>query len=93
MAIELLLVPLDETLIFPDMTATLTADVGSERQVLLVPRRDGDFAKVGTVAPAAMRGEEQLVLTGQLGEVMRESARIALSWVRSHAAELGIPGR
>ena len=38
-----------------------------------------------------MQGGEPLVLTGQLGDVMKESARIALSWLRSHAAELGIP--
>src|SRR5262249_38567654 len=31
------------------------------------------------------------ILTGQLGEVMRESARAGLSWIRAHAAELGIP--
>jgi len=31
-----------------------------------------------------------LVLTGQLGDVMKESAQIALSWVRGHADELGI---
>jgi ATP-dependent Lon protease len=37
-----------------------------------------------------MPGKEGFVLTGQLGEVMKESARIALSYVRGHAAELGI---
>lgn len=29
---------------------------------------------------------------GQLGDVLEESARIALSWVRAHAAALGLPG-
>ena len=38
-------------------------------------------------------GPEGLTLTGQLGEVMKESAEIALSYVRSHAEELGVePG-
>jgi ATP-dependent Lon protease len=34
---------------------------------------------------------DELTLTGQLGDVMKESARIALSYVRSHAGELEIP--
>ena len=37
-----------------------------------------------------MKGERTLTLTGQLGDVMKESAQAALSWVRSHATELGI---
>ena len=36
------------------------------------------------------RGEPGLTLTGQLGDVMKESAQIALNYVRSHAAELGV---
>jgi len=43
------------------------------------------------VEAASMPGAESLLLTGQLGDVMKESARIALTWVRSHAAALGIP--
>ncbi len=35
-------------------------------------------------------GEPTLMLTGQLGDVMKESAQIALSFVRSHAGELGV---
>jgi len=42
------------------------------------------------VEASAMPGPEGLTLTGQLGGVMRESAEIALSYVRSHARELGI---
>src|SRR5206468_3840011 len=42
------------------------------------------------VEATAMPGSDGLVLTGQLGDVMKESARIALSYVRSRAEELGI---
>jgi ATP-dependent Lon protease len=37
-----------------------------------------------------MRGARTLTLTGQLGDVMKESVQAALAWVRSHAGELGI---
>jgi len=42
------------------------------------------------VEGAAMPGSSGLVLTGQLGDVMKESARIALTWLRSHAKEVEI---
>jgi ATP-dependent Lon protease len=42
------------------------------------------------VEAADMPGRGGLVLTGQLGDVMKESARIALTYVKSHAGELGI---
>jgi ATP-dependent Lon protease len=42
------------------------------------------------VEAASMRGHGGLVLTGQLGDVMKESARIALTYVQSHATELQI---
>ena len=47
---RLLLVPLDDSVLFPHMTATISAEVGDETRVLVLPRRDGEFADVGTVA-------------------------------------------
>jgi ATP-dependent Lon protease len=45
------------------------------------------------VEAASMPGKGGLVLTGQLGDVMKESARIALTYVKSHASDLGIDER
>jgi ATP-dependent Lon protease len=45
------------------------------------------------VEAASMAGKSGLVLTGQLGDVMKESARIALTYVQSHAPRLGIDER
>ena len=41
------------------------------------------------IEATSMRGKDNLVLTGQLGDVMKESARIALSYVRGHADDVG----
>jgi ATP-dependent Lon protease len=42
------------------------------------------------VEATAMAGDLQLTLTGQLGDVMKESARIALSYLRAHGSDLGV---
>jgi len=55
---------------------------------LVVTEVGGD---VVAVEVTKMEGKEDFILTGQLGDVMRESARAALSWIRSNAAALGIP--
>ena len=54
---------------------------------LVVTEVGGD---VVAVEVTKMEGKEDFILTGQLGDVMRESARAALSWIRSNAASLGI---
>src|SRR5918994_5452219 len=57
---SLILVPLDDTVVFPTMDVTLPVDVGDEQRVLLIPRHDGAFAKVGTIAEVT----EQVRLPG-----------------------------
>ena len=43
------------------------------------------------VEAAKMKGTKELIITGSLGDVMRESAQAALSYIRSNAADFGIP--
>jgi ATP-dependent Lon protease len=58
---------------------------------LAVTGTGGDVLFIETTAfPTGPDGEPDLTLTGQLGDVMKESAQIALNYVRSHAAELGL---
>jgi ATP-dependent Lon protease len=52
---SLLLVPLDDTVVFPTMDVTLPVDVGDEERVLLIPRHENEFAAVGTVAEVTDR--------------------------------------
>ncbi len=52
---RLLLVPLDDVVVFPGMSLTLAIEAGDEERVLLVPRHESDFAAVGTVAEISDR--------------------------------------
>ena len=51
----MLLVPLEDIVVFPNMNVTLTVDVGSAERVLLVPRSGNEYASVGTVAEVTDR--------------------------------------
>ena len=66
---DLLLVPLEDTVVFPGMTVTLAVDTGDEARVLLVPRHEEEYAKVGTVAEVLERvrlpgGSHAVALSG-----------------------------
>jgi ATP-dependent Lon protease len=52
---DLLLVPLEDTVVLPGMNVTLTVDVGDEERVVLVPRHENEYAAVGTVAEVTDR--------------------------------------
>ncbi len=52
-----LLIPLEDAVVFPNMTITLPIDVGAEERVLLVPTHDNEYAKVGVVAEVTERAK------------------------------------
>ena len=54
------LIPLEDTVVFPNMDVTLAVEAGDEDQVILVPQHEGAFARVGTVAEV----REQVRLPG-----------------------------
>jgi ATP-dependent Lon protease len=53
------LVPLDDAIVFPTVTATLQIDVGEDERVFLIPRRDGEFGRVGVVAEVVEHGSSR----------------------------------
>ncbi len=54
------LIPLEDTVVFPNMGITLTVDVGEDERVVLVPRHENEFLEVGTIAEVT----EQVRLPG-----------------------------
>jgi ATP-dependent Lon protease len=89
---DLLLVPLEDTVVFPGMSVTLTVDVGDEDRVLLVPRHENDYAKVGTVAEVTDRvrlpgGARAVALTGLHRGVIGAAHTDALGRLRAEVEE------
>jgi ATP-dependent Lon protease len=80
-----LLIPLDDTVVFPNMTVTLPLETGGEERVLLVPRHEGAYAKVGTVA--------EIVESGRLPGGARVVTLTGLNRALLRAARTGAEGR
>jgi ATP-dependent Lon protease len=67
---RLRLIPLDDTVVFPNMGITLTIDVDEDERVVLVPRHENEFLEVGTVAEVSDRirlpgGGRAVALSGE----------------------------
>jgi len=73
---RLRMIPLDETVVFPGMPATLSVDVGADDRVLLVPKQDQNYARVGVVAEVS----ERVRLAGR---------GVGVSLIGLHRASLG----
>jgi ATP-dependent Lon protease len=89
---DLLLVPLEDTVVFPGMTVTLTVDAGDEARVLLVPRHEQEYAKVGTVAEVTDRvglpgGAVAVALTGLYRGVIGAAHTDSLGRLRAEVEE------
>jgi ATP-dependent Lon protease len=89
---DLLLIPLDDTVVFPTMDVTLPIDVDGEQRVLLVPRHEGDYAQVGTIARVveSMRlpgGGRGAVLQGESRGVLGAASSDSLGRLRVAAEE------
>src|SRR6202000_3066863 len=50
------LVPLDDAIVFPTVTATLPIDVGEDERVFLLPRSEGEYGRVGVIAEVVEHG-------------------------------------
>jgi ATP-dependent Lon protease len=99
---SLLLVPLDDTVVFPTMDVTLPIDVGDEERVLLIPRHENEFAKVGTIAEVGEHlrlpgGGRAVALSGVArgiaGAAHTDSAGLLRVDVEEHRDDVPVDGR
>jgi ATP-dependent Lon protease len=98
----LLLVPVDDSVVFPNMTITLAIDVGDEERVVLVPRKGDEFAAVGTVANVIERvrmpgGARAVTLDGahraRIGAARTDASGALRVEVEPHPDDVPVDGR
>ena len=99
---NLLLVPVDDSVVFPNMTVTLAIDVGDEERVVLVPRKGDEFASVGTIANVVERvrlpvGGRAVALEGEhrgrIGAASTDATGALRVEVEPHLDEEPVDGR
>src|SRR3954453_8711263 len=100
---SLLLVPLDDTVVFPTMDVTLPVNVGDEERVLLIPRHDNEFAKVGTIAEVTAHirppggggrpGPPSGVMRGVAGAAQTDSLGRLMVEVAEHRDDIPVDGQ
>jgi ATP-dependent Lon protease len=99
---NLLLVPVDDSVVFPNMTVTLAIDVGDAERVVLVPRKGDEFASVGTVATVVERvrlpgGGRAVALEGEhrarIGAASTDASGALRVEVEPHPDDVPVDGR
>ena len=98
----LLLIPVDDSVVFPNMSLTLAIDAGDEERVVLVPRKGDEFASVGTVAQITDRvrlpgGGRAVMVDGlhraRIGAAQTSPAGQLRVQVEPHPDEVPVDGR
>jgi ATP-dependent Lon protease len=98
----LLLIPVDDSVVFPNMSVTLAIEVGDADRVVLVPRKGDEFASVGTVANVTDRvrlpgGAQAIALEGahrgRIGAASTDATGALRVEVEPHPDDVPVDGR
>jgi ATP-dependent Lon protease len=98
----LLLIPVDDSVVYPNMQVTLAVDTGSDERVVLVPRKGDEFASVGTVAQVTDRvrlpgGGRAVALDGLhrglIGAASTDATGALMVEVTPHPDDIPVDGR
>ncbi|MBD0280613.1 MAG: endopeptidase La [Thermoleophilaceae bacterium] len=98
----LLLIPVDDSVVYPNMQVTLAVDTGSEERIVLVPRKGDEFSSVGTVAEVVDRvrlpgGAGAVALNGLyrglIGAASTDASGALRVEVTAHPDDIPVDGR